>query len=61
MQFFRDRQIPFKSEYLADDVAQSISAVHISGQMYRQISEDPAHYIRPVGEQVHAILAAESD
>lgn len=56
VQFFRERQIPFKCEYLADDVAQSISAVHISGQMYRQISEDPAHYIRPVGEQVAQLL-----
>eukprot|EP00656_Telonema_subtile_P001951 TRINITY_DN10848_c0_g1_i4.p1 TRINITY_DN10848_c0_g1~~TRINITY_DN10848_c0_g1_i4.p1 ORF type:complete len:401 (-),score=102.38 TRINITY_DN10848_c0_g1_i4:126-1328(-) len=57
VQFFRDRKINFKSEYLVEDVQSSISNVHISGDMYKAVANNPAAYIQPVGQRVHQLLS----
>eukprot|EP00658_Telonema_sp_P-2_P003192 TRINITY_DN11169_c0_g6_i4.p1 TRINITY_DN11169_c0_g6~~TRINITY_DN11169_c0_g6_i4.p1 ORF type:complete len:475 (-),score=111.85 TRINITY_DN11169_c0_g6_i4:636-1937(-) len=56
VQWFLDRKIAFKSEYLVEDVQSCISSVHISGAMYEEVAAHPDRYIMPVGDKLRELL-----
>ncbi|KAG7383495.1 5'-nucleotidase domain-containing protein 3 [Phytophthora boehmeriae] len=47
VQYMMDRDIEYEPIALVEDVHQAIANVHLSGEMHREVAQDPPKYIEP--------------